>query len=131
SERETKKEVAYLSAEFLIGPQLANNLLNLGIREEAKEAVENYGYNLEEEGKSFIQNKNYRLDLQWLIKCYESVPDKNTFFNNFFNNLSGNDVLKKQIIDGVSEGEIRKSWQKDLMEFKKIRKKYLLYEDFE
>ena len=48
SERETKKEVAYLSAEFLIGPQLANNLLNLGIREEAKEAVENYGYNLED-----------------------------------------------------------------------------------
>ena len=48
SERETKKEVAYLSAEFLIGPQLANNLLNLGIREEAKEAVQNYGYNLED-----------------------------------------------------------------------------------
>ena len=48
SEREPKKEVAYLSAEFLIGPQLANNLLNLGIREEAKEAVENYGYNLED-----------------------------------------------------------------------------------
>ena len=50
SERETKKEVAYLSAEFLIGPQLANNLLNLGIREEAQEAVENYGYNLEDPG---------------------------------------------------------------------------------
>lgn len=90
-----------------------------------------YGYNLEQEGKSFIQNKNYRLDLQWLIKCYEAAPDKNTFFNNFFNNLSGNDVLKKQIIDGVNEEEIRKSWQKDLSEFKKIRKKYLLYEDFE
>ena len=32
----TQKEVAYLSAEFLIGPQLANNLLNLGIEHEAK-----------------------------------------------------------------------------------------------
>ena len=27
-----EKEVAYLSAEFLIGPQLANNLLNLELR---------------------------------------------------------------------------------------------------
>ena len=33
------KEIAYLSAEFLIGPQLANNLLNLGIEKEAKEAL--------------------------------------------------------------------------------------------
>ena len=40
------KEVAYLSAEFLIGPQLNNNLLNLGIQEEAKEALEEYGQSL-------------------------------------------------------------------------------------
>ena len=30
-----QKTVAYLSAEFLIGPQLNNNLLNLGIKKEA------------------------------------------------------------------------------------------------
>jgi starch phosphorylase len=48
AEKNTKKEVAYLSAEFLIGPQLGNNLLNLGIREEAKEAVNNFGYNLDD-----------------------------------------------------------------------------------
>ncbi len=42
------KEVAYLSAEFLIGPQLSNNLLNLDIRKEAEEAVSKYGYELEE-----------------------------------------------------------------------------------
>ena len=48
AEKESKKEVAYLSAEFLIGPQLANNLLNLGIREEAKEAVNNFGYSLDD-----------------------------------------------------------------------------------
>jgi len=35
--------VAYLSAEFLIGPQLGNNLLMLGIREAAAEALQRFG----------------------------------------------------------------------------------------
>ena len=42
------KTVAYLSAEFLIGPQLANNLLNLGLKEVAAESVKEYGYSLDE-----------------------------------------------------------------------------------
>jgi len=37
--------VAYLSAEFLIGPQLNNNLLMLGIQEEAAEALRRFGIN--------------------------------------------------------------------------------------
>ena len=43
-----EKEVAYLSAEFLIGPQLANNLLNLGLEKEAREAVAEYDLTLEQ-----------------------------------------------------------------------------------
>ena len=35
--------VSYLSAEFLLGPQLANNLINLGIYEEVREASEAAG----------------------------------------------------------------------------------------
>ena len=42
------KEVAYLSAEFLIGPQLGNNLLNLGLEEEAKAALMEYDLTLEQ-----------------------------------------------------------------------------------
>ena len=42
------KEVAYLSAEFLIGPQLGNNLLNLGLEKEAREAVAEYDLTLEQ-----------------------------------------------------------------------------------
>ncbi len=42
------KEVAYLSAEFLIGPQLNNNLICLGIRDEAKQALAEYGQSLEQ-----------------------------------------------------------------------------------
>ena len=43
-----QKEVSYLSAEFLIGPQLANNLLNLGIQKDAEYALDEYGYSLDE-----------------------------------------------------------------------------------
>jgi len=43
-----QKEVSYLSAEFLIGPQLANNLLNLGIQKDAEEALDEYGYSLDD-----------------------------------------------------------------------------------
>ena len=48
TESKPKKEVAYLSAEFLIGPQLGNNLLNLGIEKEAREAVSEYDLTLEQ-----------------------------------------------------------------------------------
>jgi glycogen phosphorylase len=41
--------VAYLSAEFLIGPQLGNNLLMLGIQAEAAEALERFGLGTLEE----------------------------------------------------------------------------------
>ena len=41
------RAVSYLSAEFLIGPQLANNLINLGIYEEVRKAAEELGRRLE------------------------------------------------------------------------------------
>ncbi|GAI14130.1 unnamed protein product, partial [marine sediment metagenome] len=41
------------------------------------------------------------------------------------------DELAKQIKEGKSEAEIRKSWEPKLAAFKKIRKQYLMYPDFE
>ncbi len=49
----------------------------------------------------------------------------------FFNKLAGNDELLAQIKAGKTEAEIRQSWQEDLATYKALRKKYLLYEDFE
>ena len=40
--------VAYLSAEFLPGPHLANNLLNLGIVEPTRQAISELGLDLDE-----------------------------------------------------------------------------------
>ncbi|MDQ3190088.1 MAG: DUF1343 domain-containing protein [Bacteroidota bacterium] len=88
------------------------------------------GYDLTDYGKNFILNSP-RLHLQWLIKTYEDSPDKNAYFNPFFNNLAGNAKLRQQISAGLSEQEIRKTWQADLEKFKQLRKKYLLYIDFE
>jgi len=42
------RTVAYLSAEFLMGPHLGNNLLNLGITEEVRQAVGELGLNMDE-----------------------------------------------------------------------------------
>ena len=41
------KIVCYLSAEFLLGPHLGNNLINLGIQEPVRRAVEAVGQNLD------------------------------------------------------------------------------------
>ena len=48
TQRPPQKEVAYLSAEFLIGPQLNNNLISLGIRDEARQALSEYDRTLDE-----------------------------------------------------------------------------------
>lgn len=87
------------------------------------------GFDLQFFGDSFIRNSG-SLYLYWLINFYKKAPDKEKFFNNFFDKLAGNDVLKQQIKNGLSEEEIRKSWKADIDKFKAIRKKYLLYKDF-
>jgi uncharacterized protein YbbC (DUF1343 family) len=68
-----------------------------------------------------------QLELKWLIKAYNTTSDKSKFFNDFFTKLAGTKKLQQQIIDGVSEIEIRKSWEKGLNDFKEMRKKYLIY----
>ena len=70
------------------------------------------------------------LNLFFLLNAYQNYPDKANFFlkNNFFDKLAGTDQLRKQVIDGLSEEEIRASWQPGLRKFMEVRQKYLLYE---
>lgn len=68
-----------------------------------------------------------KLELKWLIKAYNSTSEKSKFFNPFFTKLAGTKKLQQQIESGNSEEQIRKSWEKGLGEFKKMRKKYLIY----
>jgi uncharacterized protein YbbC (DUF1343 family) len=70
------------------------------------------------------------MDLSYLDWAYKNAKDKSTFFNNFFNKLSGNAELQEAIKAGVDVEEIYESWKSDLNTFKETRKKYLLYPDF-
>ena len=73
-----------------------------------------------------------RFDLTYLLWMYNHTP-KDSFFKNTnsFEKLAGNDQLRKQIKAGMSEEEIRASWEPALSQYKEIRKKYLLYPDVE
>lgn len=70
------------------------------------------------------------LDLSYLMTAYQNCPDKASFFlkNNFFDKLAGTAQLRKQIVEGATDEEIRASWQPGLDAFKAVRAKYLLYE---
>ena len=72
-----------------------------------------------------------QINIYWLATAYFELGAREDFFTGFFDKLAGTDQLRKQIVAGKSEYEIRQSWQTKLKEFKKIRAKYLLYQDFE
>ncbi len=99
-----------------------------------------YGWNLSGTTEEVLSKVDNKIQLKWLIEAYKLFPEKNKFFlapksgkmeESFFTKLAGNNDLWLQLKKGKSEAEIRKSWAKRLGEFKVIRKKYLLYEDFE
>lgn len=95
--------------------------------------VECYGLDLRKFDTG-IFHVTKKISLKWLIDMYKAYPDKGKFFDmsqskqiGNIDKLSGTENLKKQIIAGVSEAEIRKSWEPGLSEFKTMRKKYLIY----
>lgn len=99
-----------------------------------------YGWDLGGTPDEVFRKINGRVQLKWLMEAYRLFPDKQNFFikpksgnmeESFFNRLAGNNDLWQQIVAQKSEAEIRQSWEPKLSEFKAIRKKYLLYEDFD
>ncbi len=80
--------------------------------------------------------KSRQINLSWVIELYNAYPDKANFFQQErangvspFDLRIGTDQLRKQIIAGMLEADIRKSWEPGLQKFKAIRAKYLLYPD--
>ena len=99
-----------------------------------------YGWDLSGTPEEVFKMVDSKIQLKWLIEAYRLFPEKSKFFllpksgnmeESFFNKLAGNNDLWQQIKGGKSERDIRKSWEAKLSKFKKIRKKYLLYDDIE
>jgi uncharacterized protein YbbC (DUF1343 family) len=90
-----------------------------------------YGWNLSGSPAEVLKKIDNKLQLKYLLEAYRLFPEKEKFFRESFNRLAGNDILMNQIKEGKSETEIRQSWEPALSNFKAIRKKYLLYSDFE
>ena len=67
------------------------------------------------------------INLDWIIEAYNQTKNKEEFFNDFFDKLSGTDILRKQIISGKNSEEIKLSWIPQIQMFKKTREKYLIY----
>lgn len=99
---------------------------------------EGMSINVENQGE-----KCYGVDLRYLDadKCTFTLKYLIDFYNkskgikgfnffsrpDFFNKLAGNAELQEQIKAGMSETEIRATWQKDLKEYNQMRAKYILY----
>jgi uncharacterized protein YbbC (DUF1343 family) len=67
------------------------------------------------------------INLEWIISAYNDYPEKDKFFNRYFDTLAGGTTLREQIEQGKSAEEIRASWQEGLEKFSQVRNKYLLY----
>lgn len=97
---------------------------NKGAKHPKHEGKECAGINLEN------NNSLNELNLDWIIQFYELsklTPDK-PFFNSFFVKLAGTDKLQKQIEAGLTSQQIKATWKEDLIKFKSIRSKYLIYD---
>ena len=92
-----------------------------------------YGLDLRNYDTELLR-KSKKINLQWIMELYKMHPFKDKFFDsrlsNQMNNIEvqiGSGLFRQQIIDGASETIIRGSWEPALSEYKKMRKKYLLY----
>ncbi|HLW29300.1 MAG TPA: DUF1343 domain-containing protein [Brumimicrobium sp.] len=86
-----------------------------------------YGRDLSQYADSTRINQ---FEIHWLIEAYQAMKTPDFFItkNRWFDILAGTDELRKQILAGKSESEIRAAWQADLTAFKEMRKAYLIYE---
>lgn len=77
--------------------------------------------------------KSKKINISWILELYKAHPYKEKFFERLSDQMNSIEVqigvgeFRQQVINGVSEEEIRKSWEPGLSAYKEMRKKYLLY----
>ena len=92
-----------------------------------------YGLDLRNYDTELLR-KSKQINIKWIMELYQAHPHKEKFFDsklskemNRIEIQIGSGLFRQQIIDGVSEKEIRASWEPGLSEYKEMRKKYLIY----
>jgi uncharacterized protein YbbC (DUF1343 family) len=67
--------------------------------------------------------------LKYIIQFYKKSGQGADFFTRprWFDQLMGDPSVRKEIIEGKSEAEIKAGWKQGLAKYKKMRSKYLLY----
>jgi len=118
----------YGHPDFSIGSYVFNPKTKPGASQPKYEGEICYGQNLRVYAENYHQMP-IKLNLTWLIESYKFLHPKYEFFTPYFEKLAGTNKLSEQIIGGFSEEEIRESWKAGLEDFKKIRNKYLLYDN--
>jgi uncharacterized protein YbbC (DUF1343 family) len=89
-----------------------------------------YGFDLRRFGEDYARLLK-QINVFWLSGMYDELKSEPEFFDDNFNYHAGNDIIQQQVKSGKSDAEIAKGWKAEVEQFKKIRKKYLLYTDFE
>lgn len=96
---------------------------NFGSKHPKENGLTTYGMDLSN------STRMHTVSLAWLLDAYTNCPDKSLFFKtSSFTKHAGTATLQKQIESGMTESEIKASWQSDLENFQKIRKRYLIYD---
>ena len=67
--------------------------------------------------------------LRYFLRFYWKSNAGSAFFDRarWFDLLMGTDTVRKEILAGKSETEIRAGWKTELQKYKEMREKYLLY----
>ena len=104
-----------------------------GVSENPKhQEKECHGHSLEQFGGFYFTTVG-RLYFDWIEGMYRDYPNKDKFFigKNFIDKLAGTDQLRQQLVSGESLELVKSEWQLEIEAYKKQRKQYLLYLDFE
>jgi uncharacterized protein YbbC (DUF1343 family) len=87
-----------------------------------------YGLDLRKDGIAELSD-HIGLRMDWIIEAYQKMNKRDDFFIEYFDKLAGTDLLRKQILEGKTPSEIRSTWDEGLSRYRKMRSKYVLYQD--
>jgi uncharacterized protein YbbC (DUF1343 family) len=102
---------------------------NSGSKHPKLQGEECIGVALSDE-QALMMREQSHLDLSLLFEFYNELDLGDDFFreDGFFDLLAGTDLLRKQIQSGMSEAEIRATWDEGLRAYEKMWSLYRLYE---